>query len=476
LLLQCRYEPSYRISCPPTNDNAAAQYLPRDLSSSGGQEVLGDVMVNTRLLDLAKISSWHESVSQGAQDSASSKFRLQNTITTRTLDVLTADGDSVPAVVANFFLIIDYWFPIIDSVRLQKELEAFSAEPSIELTLLLLCMQLVIQMPSQGPQRSTKLSPTYHYAKSLLSAFESYEQPSLRLVQASLLLALYEHGSGKVHASRHTMVVCASLGMEFVPQRWGTTNPRESSKEETHLWWGITVLDRLMNLGILSANVHMATGRLIDDRLDLYREMGKGSPERGGSIEAEASLGVVPHWPARTPNDYLLLTAQATQLLGRVLVCIKKWTGESPDSEEVYDLDQSLQALALILLQKASEKWESLCAPIALCFSALFTMHKAVYDIESQSVLREDDSIKHASVLAIKSAIRMVADIARSFNADKVSINTSALPLPATFCTFQAAMLLVEFSDDHFSGEPWRDDMHEIRTSLGVYSKRWSVG
>ena len=105
-------------------------------------------------------------------------------------------------------------------------------------------------------------------------------------------------------------------------------------------------------------------------------------------------------------------------------------------------------------------------------------MHKAVCDSRSQSVpSNSNDDIELSSVLAIKSAIRMIADVARKFNANEAAINVSALPLPATFCTFQAAMLLVELSDDEgFGGDMWRDDLCEIKTSIGVYSKRWSIG
>ena len=247
LLLHCYYEPTYGAFHPGTNPTRHFQSVTRDPRSVGGPESLGDATANDGMSDLAIASSWHASLSQGylgSLDCLSSRMRLQGAITTQILDVLAADGDSVAAVVADYFQVIDYWFPVIDPVPFNDALKTLHTQPHVELALLLLCMQLVKQMPGHELRPSANLTATYNAAKSLLSALGSYGRASLCLIQASLLMVLYEYGSAKTRAAYRTMAVCARLGMEVIPHFSRTTITNEQPTSEMRLWWGITMLDR----------------------------------------------------------------------------------------------------------------------------------------------------------------------------------------------------------------------------------------
>ena len=126
-----------------------------------------------------------------------------------------------------------------------------------------------------------------------------------------------------------------------------------------------------MNLGIPSLDIYMAAGSPSTESCQLDPGSDTGSSNHYTAVGVDTSPTNVSHFPESAPTfiEYFHLTAQVTHLLGQVLDCTVRWTGGSkPNLQEVYNLDRSLQALALVLLQRATHEWESFCAPIALCF------------------------------------------------------------------------------------------------------------
>ena len=63
--------------------------------------------------------------------SPSSRLSLQSAITTQILDVLAANGDTVTAVVADYF-VIDYWFSVIEPVLFNGALGTLHTQPHME--------------------------------------------------------------------------------------------------------------------------------------------------------------------------------------------------------------------------------------------------------------------------------------------------------------------------------------------------------
>ena len=78
--------------------------------------------------------------------------------------------------------------------------------------------------------------------------------------------------------------------------------------------------------------------------------------------------------------------------------------------------------------------------------------------------------------MAIKSATRIVVEIGRKFLIDLAFIDLPALPLPSTFCVYQAALLHIEFSGDEFAGQLWNIDMENLQGTLKHFARRWSIG
>lgn len=78
--------------------------------------------------------------------------------------------------------------------------------------------------------------------------------------------------------------------------------------------------------------------------------------------------------------------------------------------------------------------------------------------------------------MAIKSATRIVVEISRKFLVDLAFIDLPALPLPSTFCVYQAALLHIEFAGEEYAGRQWTADMENLQGTLKHFARRWSVG
>jgi hypothetical protein len=70
----------------------------------------------------------------------------------------------------------------------------------------------------------------------------------------------------------------------------------------------------------------------------------------------------------------------------------------------------------------------------------------------------------------------MAIDIARRFHMDLAFIDLPALPLPATYCVYRATMFYISFAGEELLGDAWLSNFESLTSTLGHFSKRWSVG
>lgn len=87
-------------------------------------------------------------------------------------------------------------------------------------------------------------SSTYFDAKSLHSALSTSGRSSIEVIQAGLLLAVYEQGHGMVEGAQVTMAGCSRLAIKMMgaERKLGVANIQDT--EFGHLWWGVVIMDR----------------------------------------------------------------------------------------------------------------------------------------------------------------------------------------------------------------------------------------
>jgi hypothetical protein len=228
LLLKCEYDYSSSI------------LRDQDTSSELNENTLQLSTTTNSLPDLALASRLQAALSDGYTGPAN--------IASQVFSILTSNGDSVPSAIFSYFQTIDTWLPILSEEHIRKRLEYNNGSPSVEFACLLLCIYLVARNPDNITCGNGMPSSTYLKTRSLHSALSSSGRKSIEIIQASLLLAVYELGYGMVDAALFTMAGCSRLAIAMMgtQRKLGVINIQDT--EFGRLWWGIIIMDRCVFL------------------------------------------------------------------------------------------------------------------------------------------------------------------------------------------------------------------------------------
>lgn len=146
----------------------------------------------------------------------------------------------------SYFRTTQTWLPILSQKQLLQNIDRLDDSISPELSLLLLCMQLISGLPADSA-----LSPLYFATKSFYSRIEASSLISLQLLQCITLIALYEVSHGIYPAAYLSTGHAARLGMMMGLH--DTRNARHffrkadtwtGCEEERRTWWAVIILDR----------------------------------------------------------------------------------------------------------------------------------------------------------------------------------------------------------------------------------------
>ncbi|KAJ5612048.1 hypothetical protein N7510_005242 [Penicillium lagena] len=145
--------------------------------------------------------------------------------------------------ISDFIKIIDPWMPFIPLSELHTELLNESSQLKGEDVLLLACIKLNTE-PLPGRQPVNK---QYLAVKATFLNAEIYGTLSIRLLQASLLLLLYEYGHGIYPSAYTTLGGCArylgALDIEPDLERNYASNWMDG-EQRRRLWWFVYVMER----------------------------------------------------------------------------------------------------------------------------------------------------------------------------------------------------------------------------------------
>lgn len=152
---------------------------------------------------------------------------------------------------AEFFESGSYWTPIISKRRFY-DYQLQSLPPSPELALLLLTMRLIMTMPEDNI--NTPLTLTYYTAKELFVELDATGVLSIQVLQALVLLSLYEIGHAIFPAAFSTIAVCAKYADILGINDNGNLRFRVTGlvtlieqEEARRVWWAIMIMDRYVS-------------------------------------------------------------------------------------------------------------------------------------------------------------------------------------------------------------------------------------
>lgn len=162
---------------------------------------------------------------------------------------LLGDAGDTLNLALYFFDTIHVWLPIISKKRF---FELDNHQPSLrpDLQFLLICMKLVTSVLPEHP--SSPRTSLYYMAKQLHLEMEMAGILSIQVLQAGILISMYELGHAIYPSAFLSIGACAryayALGMNkgamsalsqpFTWVEW---------EERRRLWWAIVILDRYEN-------------------------------------------------------------------------------------------------------------------------------------------------------------------------------------------------------------------------------------
>ena len=165
--------------------------------------------------------------------------------------------DSVqdPHFIANqFFEKIHPIMPLISKRPFLARLSVAFSQADVDLNLLIFCMKLLVWSPADNPLDTNPKSPAYLAAKRSLVELDIAGIITIRTLQATVLVSLYELGHA-IYPSAYTSIgACARLALVLGLDQTLDLDLNSMSytlleqEERRRAWWSILTLDRFVHL------------------------------------------------------------------------------------------------------------------------------------------------------------------------------------------------------------------------------------
>lgn len=155
-------------------------------------------------------------------------------------------------IVSQHFATTQSWMPIISKKKIYHELADERSRHQSDFIILLYSMKLLMWWPA-GHDRYTKIDPrtaAYSTATRLVHEAETAGVLTLQLLQAKLLVCLYELGHGIYPAAYLSVGSCARYGTALGIDRTNETSQGNfvthpmDLEEMRRCWWAVIILDR----------------------------------------------------------------------------------------------------------------------------------------------------------------------------------------------------------------------------------------
>ncbi|KAH8816981.1 hypothetical protein F5884DRAFT_853411 [Xylogone sp. PMI_703] len=390
--------------------------------------------------------------------------------------IFSTVGVTVPEVVTTYFTTVHQWLPMISRIRFYRSLNQLQSQSPADLSLLILCMYLITRLPAPQIRTHDMQNSLYLTTKRLFLLFQSWPIPSLRLIQAGVLVSAYEIGHDMIDAAFLTIGMCIRmgqvLGIDNYPENAANSVDDAfcAKKEEVCTWWATILVDRLANLEkpyIHERRYSVGVGipdpvyLVVDD--DTYR------------ISAVEEQDLTDTIFSRGRQGNYCRTAQAAHILGVVLEHIS-----NPDRDCNAELvDSNLQSLIFSFMKEAGHDAEICCEAISMSFSSLFLLHGWVLGCSisknpSSLVRTGDDKSLSKATLALQTATRMVLDNCKYSNKAFIK-RVGEFSLMGLHCTYIACMAYVHLHDYVGRDDGWIDGLNIMRDWIKRSGQRWTI-
>ena len=177
-------------------------------------------------------------------------LNIDEQLTKQAYDIINRDGNDISLSFSRYFDTVHSWYPIISKALLYERFTHLRRSPKADFSVLIITIHLISQTYQPTPVQRYDLEQLYHTTKGLYSIAMSTGISSIELIQAGILLALYEHTQALHSATYQTLGACARMGYmlglhESLSQNTPLDAEANSAAEKRRqVWWGIIILER----------------------------------------------------------------------------------------------------------------------------------------------------------------------------------------------------------------------------------------
>jgi hypothetical protein len=148
-------------------------------------------------------------------------------------------------IAAEYFATTHTWMPIVSKKTFYEHIRNPSGQIRLDYALLILAMDLICWIPENNDPRT----PTYLVAKSFYLDLEIQGFVSFQILQAAILIALFEFGHAIYPSAAVSIEACVRYGC-VLGINWDAKFPAKTPfswvdvEEQNRVWWAIVIIDR----------------------------------------------------------------------------------------------------------------------------------------------------------------------------------------------------------------------------------------
>ncbi|KAK8932694.1 hypothetical protein VCV18_001234 [Metarhizium anisopliae] len=293
-------------------------------------------------------------------------------LVTDDVEALVGDVQDIQATARFFFETVHTWMPIVSKVGFSQSLIRRMTHQRAEFFLLVLSMKLC---SSRVTNARTNL---YRTTRQLHADMERSGTLSLLVLQAGILIALYEMGHGLYPDAYLSVAQCARYGTALGVDKTIVSRDMAATKmpdleEARRVWWSILVLDRI---GLASRTSPNATRFM--NLCDPMRHLVTADPDSTSYLpidDEEWDSGTSGAGNAFTLGSAISLRlgrfarfAQAAHLLSQVLHQV------ADRSSDTTQLRRTIFSLVNVSRIEADMRQLELCTQMAVCYRRVFAL------------------------------------------------------------------------------------------------------
>ncbi|KAL5342689.1 hypothetical protein BJX70DRAFT_394524 [Aspergillus crustosus] len=328
-----------------------------------------------------------------------------------------SDETTAAQIAANYFRTVHLWFPILDPTHHSEQLSHPWNLQWPGFLVLSMCMVLVNALPVDGDLSGETIA-LYTALKASIGLIDSTGELTLEMIQARLLIAVFETGNGLHQAAYLTMgttvraALAAGLDNEQLDPE---SEKRPDSKQKRRVWSGLLILDRyvVLQMGKPGSQIHASTPRA-------------GLTSLAGDVQEKSMLA---------SNSGFITLEHASEMLGGVLAQVVDANSERKlNSTENLHLLSNLKSLKALCNGRAASEDASYCAAAAI---ALLLLIKSWIKAEGSN-FGEHPTESHSALAA---AVEDIVSETRVFEQEFPHPNSEAVPIFIIHPIYQAATL-----------------------------------